>query len=157
MRLAFTVPPNLAKMALPDIAQNFGPVMSAFGRSQNSGQFKLVRGQTALHVLPARSSILERPVSLTANHIAAGNAVRAVIAELARVSGEKIELWSEPFNLMMKPVRVTASSEPAYDVLSRVLAAADSRLSWQLLYDVNTSTYFVNAFRYLEGPSYFPK
>jgi hypothetical protein len=143
----FTVSRNLAQMNSTEIAQSLGSLLNEFGYSQNPGQFKVVRGQTALHVLPVRSSILEKAVNVTANDVQAGVAVEKVIDELLRVSGEKVGVWNEPGNVMRKAIRVTASNEPAYQVLSRILTAVDGRLSWLLFYDVNINRYSIEIYR----------
>jgi hypothetical protein len=144
----FTVSRNLAQMNSTEIAQSLGSLLNEFGYSQNPGQFKVVRGQTALHVLPVRSSILEKAVNVTANDVQAAVAVEMVIDELLRVSGEKVGVWNEPWNLMIRrQVRVTASNEPAYQVLSRILTAVDGRLSWLLFYDVNINRYSLEIYR----------
>ena len=98
-------------------------------------------------MLPVRSSILEKAVNVTANNVKAGAAVQKVIDELLRVSGEKVGVWNEPWNVMQKAIRVTASNEPAYQVLSRILTAVDGRLSWLLFYDVNINQYSLEIYR----------
>jgi hypothetical protein len=57
-------------------------------------------------------------------------AVAQFLAALARSASERIGLWSEPINLMAKPIHVAASqNEPGYVVLDRILAGLDTRLS----------------------------
>lgn len=153
----FFVPPQLAQTAPAEIGQSFAPVLRAFEESRNSGEFKLIQGRTALHVLPARSALLERRVSVSANDITAGVAVRSVIAELTRTSGEKVGIWSEPINGMLRPIRVTTSNEPAYEALSRILHAVERSLSWRLVYDVNAAQYFMIIYGSADGPRSYPQ
>jgi hypothetical protein len=157
----FPVSRNLAQMLATDVAKGLGVVLSAFESSKNHGQFKFVQGTTALHVLPAHAAVLETPVTMTVNDTTpAIVAVHALLIELARVSGQKVDTWSQPLNLMTRPVRVriSASNEPAYEVLSRILTAVDKRLSWRLLFDVNTNSRFLIVHRQPDiPPRSFPK
>ena len=75
-------------------------VLSEFETGQNPGKFKLVQGQTAFHILPARSAVSENRVSVKADDTPAGNVVQTIIKELARVSGAQIGVWRQPLNLM---------------------------------------------------------
>ena len=142
----FTVPRHLSEMEPPAIAQSLRLVMRRFEASRNPGQFRIVKGHTSLHVLPAHAPLLETRISVAANDISAHAAVRAALGELGRVSGEKIDMWRSPLNLMKRPVSVTMSDEPAYEVFTRVLAAVDGRLSAELLYDVNAKSYFLTVY-----------
>jgi hypothetical protein len=132
---------------LKEVAQSLGAVLSEFETSQNPEQFKLVQGQTSFHILPARSAVSENRVSVTVDDTPAGNVVQTITKELARVSGAQIGIWRQPLNLMKRRIRVDLASEPAYEVLSRVLQAVDSRLSWHLFYDVNLNTYLLTIYR----------
>lgn len=128
------------------IAQSLRLVMSQFEASQNPGEFRIVQGQTSLHVVPAHSALLEKRISVTANDTPAMSAVQAALGELGRVSDEKVGMWRSPLNLMTRPISVTMSDEPAYEVLGRILAAVDGRLSAELLYDVNAKSYFLTIY-----------
>jgi len=55
-------------------------------------------------------------------------------------------LWTLPLNIVKRPIHVTMSHQPAQEVLTRILAAADQRLSWHLFYDVNLQTYFLTIY-----------
>lgn len=66
------VSPKLAGLTSAEIDEHFALVMHAFQGSQNYGQFKVIRGRTALHVLPARSGLLELPVTLKMKDAVAG-------------------------------------------------------------------------------------
>jgi hypothetical protein len=142
----FTVSRNLAQMSSKEIAQRVRVMMGDFERSQNPGQFKLVRGQTSLHVLPVQSAILEKPISVEANDIPAVTVVQAALDEVGRLAGEKVGIWTLPVNLLKQPIRVTVSSQPGYEVLSHLVTAVDKRLSWHLFYDVNVNSYFLTIY-----------
>jgi hypothetical protein len=97
-----------------------------------------------------QSAILEKPISVAARDTPALVALQAALDDLRRASGEKVSMTIVPFNLLRQPIRVTASNQPAYEVLSQLFAAVDRRVPWQLLYDVNVKTYFVNIYRAYE-------
>ena len=143
----FTVPRDLSQMSAADIAQSLSVVLGQFESSQNPGQFKIVQGPTSLHVLPAHSAILEQRIGLAVDDTPAVVALQAVLRELGRVSGEEISTSSIPLNLLMqRRVSLTASDEPAYHVLSRLLQAADRRLSLQLVFEVTAKRYFLSVY-----------
>lgn len=142
----FSVSRNLAEMNSSQIAQELRSVVSDFQRSQNPGLFKLVSGQTGFHVLPAQASILETQISVVANEVPAATVVRTTLDEIARASGQALGLWTLPLNRMKRPISVTLSKQPGYEVLTQVLATVDRRLSWHLFYDVNVKKYFLTVY-----------
>jgi len=142
----FTVPQDLAQMSPAVIGQHFDSVLGSFEAIQNPGEFKVVRGERSIHVIPAASAILNRPICVIADGVPAITAVRTALNEVSRLSGEKLDLWTLPLNIVKRPIHVTMSHQPAQEVLTRILAAADQRLSWHLFYDVNLQTYFLTIY-----------
>lgn len=143
----FEVEPNLSQLGSPEILRNLRLLMDAFENSQNPGRFKLLEGQTAYHVIPARSAVLERPISVNIGDTSVSLALQAWINEVSRVSGEKVSLELAPWNSLSRPVHMVGSNEPAYEVLRRILDGVDHTLSWRLLYDINVNTYFLTIYR----------
>ena len=133
-------------MGSAEIAQRLRSVLSQFTESQNPGEFKLVRGETALHVLPAHSAILERRISVEAVDTPAANALTVALDKLADVTRDSVGVWTVPLNIMKQPITIAATNEPAFEVISRLLNTANTRLSWKLVYDVNVKSYFMTIY-----------
>ncbi len=121
--------------------------MNDYESSQNPGRFRLVQGRIALYVLPSHPAISEAPVSVAVDGMNATAAVHKVLDDVYRVSGQRVDVWNQPLNLMKKRVRITASKEPAYEALSRIISNVDVGLSWRLLYDINMNRYYLDIYR----------
>src|SRR5215203_2177988 len=67
----FTVPQDLAQMSPAVIGQHFDSVLGSFEAIQNPGEFKVVRGERSIHVIPAASAILNRPICVIADGVPA--------------------------------------------------------------------------------------
>ncbi len=143
----FSIPSDLAQRSAADTVRSLRRVIQEYESSQNPGVFQLVRGAAAFHILPAHGAILDMPITLGETDAPAGVAVQRVLDEVIRVSGQRIGIWNEPWNVMSERIRIAASNGPAYEALSRVLAIVDPTLSWSLCYDINADRYSLDIYR----------
>lgn len=116
------------------------------------GRFALTITGTVFHVLPARpadkhaamrpgESLLDTPIEFESTVRTMADALEAFKDALTEVTGENVLLPLPPSLVEPRRLVIGANSEPARDVLLRILAASRYRLSWRLLYDASMQTY----------------
>lgn len=121
-------------------------ILRAGRAAGNTKEFRVISGKEVLHVVPASNAVLNSPVSLPSGDRTLGQMVSAILQQVSAETGEKVTVGAVPVNLFRqgKLPKFSADRESARDVLVRgfSLGAPTVKLSWQLLFDYSTETYY---------------
>jgi hypothetical protein len=90
--------------------------------------------------------LLDQVIALPQEDVPAGTAVGLIIGALSKSSGTKVKVGTIPLNLLGQihgPVGGTQAL-PAREVLKGVLQESPYPLSWQLRYDADMKSFYLN-------------
>jgi hypothetical protein len=122
----------------------------------NGNTFIVSRSDRLFHVVPTRfinrsgkpeqlTPLLSTELTISPKSRTGVDLVSEICRSLSLATGQTVVVGNVPSSLLANhPTTITASSEPARAVLSRLLQEFDIPLSWQLLYDPGLRLYVLN-------------
>ena len=140
----FILSRQLASATPAQIGSSLRELLAAYETSNHFGNFRLVEGNRAFHVLPSPRAVLDSRVTVAQGDQSLAQAIKAILESVTKSTGEAVVLATGPLNLLKIIVPIQAQNERAGDVLIRVLFATGRELSWQLLYDFGMKRYYLN-------------
>jgi hypothetical protein len=121
--------------------------MTRYNTTLHLGEFGLVDDGRMFHIRPDGPSALDVSLTISETRMTLGDALESLAALIGKSSGQEVVLAMAPANLSRQwMTQVVSSRESARDVLSRILDATGHRVSWQLLYDFETSRFFLSVY-----------
>jgi hypothetical protein len=145
--------------AAPDEQKTLQLIVDAYNRSGNPGQFELRRDKdrteqvfdvvgTAAHDNQGRVSgqqaVLDLPITLAVEERTASDTIDLICQKIAEKAHVKITLGVHPLGLDRIKVTVGGKELAARSYLFRALESPGPPLSWRLLYDPDSNSYFMN-------------
>jgi hypothetical protein len=133
-----------------DEEQILDKVIADYHSSGNPGRFELKRENAERFAVVGIGPGGDMPVfdtliTIPVQERTVVDTIVLISRAISQKSGEKIELGTAPTNLVMQTrCRVGGEARPAREILSEVADATRYPLVWKLLYDGDTSTYFLN-------------
>jgi hypothetical protein len=113
--------------------------------SEHIGEYRLAADDDSLAVLPRDGSILDVPVTGMVGAQSLADALRSVLATASARAGVPILLATGPVNLLKRAFTgVPRGPKTARGLLDSALRGTGRIVSWQLLYDYGTKTYYLN-------------
>lgn len=144
-RFTFSVDADLSSLTRVQLRRTAGQVLRTFESSKSGpGQFQLMSGGLALHVVPKSGSVLDVPVTIAPGTPRILDVITTTLKQVSEASGRKIGIGTGPFRLLNGRIELEAHQEPAYALLDRALLASGRTLSWRLFYSVTTGQYYFN-------------
>ena len=119
-------------------------------------RFRVLRSDSVLHVVPTKfldtagewrtvTPVLSTHVLVKHEEISLFEFLKKLCAETTRVAGENVKLGRVPVNLVMKTKFPPGQQKGiARTLLLDVLSSTGERLTWLMLYDPTTRTYFLH-------------
>jgi hypothetical protein len=99
------------------------------------------------HIRPDQSSVLDVPVTILETTMTLAEALEALTKSIGASSRQNVALGMAPINLSLQSTtHLMASGESAREVLTRILDATGRRLSWQLLFDFESSRFVLSVY-----------
>jgi hypothetical protein len=129
------------------------------------GRFRVLESGGAFHVVPtaiknaggswvAQASVLDTPITLNLQGQSGYALLEAITKEVSRVGGTNIGFGGQAINALVRHRGdVEANTEPAREVLMRMLHAISDRFIWRLFYDPSGKYYVLNLGVVAERPS----
>jgi hypothetical protein len=120
-------------------------VLRAAAEAGNADAFQARVDNGVFQVAPKKGSVFDVRITLPAADRTLNDTVTSVLDLVGQQTGERLVVAIAPVNLMMRQrVSLHADGERAADVLIRALSAGGRKISWRLLYDAGTATYYLN-------------
>jgi hypothetical protein len=128
-------------------------VVQDYNASDNPGRFEVRRspsGRIGIIGAPRDPSqthvdVLDTRVSFPSEPLGSLGALDKLVKLLSAASGVKIVLGSIPYNLLgSASTKAPQGSVPARDILASIAESTDMPLMWDLLYDYDSRSYFLN-------------
>jgi hypothetical protein len=93
----------------------------------------------------ATSSVLDNRISLTGSEASSWIALVSLMQQVSDESGIKVLPGTVPYGLFVTtPVSFSASNEPARQALIHILSSSKTKLTYSLLFEPDTKTYYLN-------------
>jgi hypothetical protein len=167
--LTVSLPSSASGVSTQTMASALGQLVRAHSSRDQGGRFRVVQVGDIFHIVPyeikdrngnwiAQNSILDSPISLPIEDRTEVGMLDAVVTAVSSVAHAKIHI-SGGFGMGIEnpdrpaSYRLGANNEPARDVLMRALVLLNDpkagtwrpqRQRWQLLYDSDASSYFLD-------------
>jgi hypothetical protein len=148
-----------APNAAPDEQKTLQLIIDSYNRSGNPGQFELRKDKdreaqvfdvvgTAAHdsrgKVAQQPVLLDSPLTIAAQERSFSDTVDLICQMISDKSGVKIILGVHPLGLDRTNVTIGGKELPARAYLFRAMEATSRKLVWRLLYDPESSSYFLN-------------
>jgi hypothetical protein len=130
----------------PDSAVVVQQLLDAYAGAGNPGLFRLDRDGARLHIL-ASPSVLDAAITLPAKKRNGLELLDAFCSAVSQASGTRVVMATVPLNLLHRyQTEAGAKDQNAREFLNKELDRTTNKikLSWQLLYDPVTKSYFLN-------------
>lgn len=129
-------------------------IVAAYRDSAHAGHFKVSTADERFLILPSEDrtengyvrhqAVLDSLITIEPGTRSAADTLELILAATAAKSGKRLALASGPVNpLVNTQVRIYGTAT-ARTLLMRTLAAVNEKYVYNLLYDVNTSSYMLN-------------
>jgi hypothetical protein len=129
----------------PDSAVVVQQLLDAYALSGNPGIFRLDRDGPRLHIVTSHPSVLDASIILRAHKRNGLELLEAFCTAVSQASGTRVVMATVPLNLFNRyETQSGAKDQKAREFLSNELDRIKVKLSWQLLYDPVTKSYFLN-------------
>jgi hypothetical protein len=152
-----------------DFASSVKSILEAANVGSSGGRFDLRQEGNVFHIVPVEvrdlqgrwvkhNSILDTPITLSTDELNGYQLTEAILAQVGQANEVGVGLAVERFtNTFMRHTgRVSATREPARDVLLRVLHEMSERFTYLMLYDPSGKYYVLNVAVVAEPPREIP-
>jgi hypothetical protein len=120
-------------------------LLDAYAMGGHPGVFRLDRDGARLHIVTNESSVLDAPITLPPQKRTGFELLDAFCSAVSQASGTRVAPATVPLNLLYRyQTESGAKDQKAREFLSNELDRINVRLSWRLLYDPVTKSYFLN-------------
>jgi hypothetical protein len=145
--------------AAPDEQKTLQLIVDAYNHSSNPGQFELRSDKdragevfavvgTAAHDNQGRVSrqqaVLDLPITLAVEERTASDTIDLICQKMGEKNNAKVTLGVHPLGLDRVKVTIGGKELAARSHLLRALESTGRTLSWRLLYDPDSNSYFLN-------------
>lgn len=131
-------------------------MLQSYASTRDEDMFTVTRSDRLFHVVPTHfinqsgkpeslTPLLSTELTVSPKSRTGVDLVGEICRSLSQAAGQSVVIGNVPSSLLANhPTTITASSEPARAVLSRLLQEFDIPLSWQLFYDPGLRLYVLN-------------
>ena len=152
-----------------DFRRTLEDILEVANASSLGGHFALRQEQRAFHIVPVevrdsqgrwvqQPTLLDTPITISTGELNGYKLAEAILEKVGQANGVTIGLAVERFTntFMRHSGRVSASNEPARDLLLKVLHDMSDRFTYLMLYDPSGKYYVLNVALAAERPREIP-
>ncbi|HKY21061.1 MAG TPA: hypothetical protein VJM31_07570 [Vicinamibacterales bacterium] len=134
-----------AKVGRHEIARNLDMAIAEFNKTRADGVgFRLAQRLDTFQVIPAQGSILRTRVGIGLKQGTAAEVIQGILVEVSRQYAKPIELAGMERLLAKHPVKLSADSGNADELILNIIHSMYAKASWKLLFDYAEQDYVLN-------------